>query len=336
MSDAADPDSGFWRGKRVLVTGGNGFIGSHLVERLLGAGASVTSSASSEATSLRFLGHVKDDVRFAVGDLRDPGHCMRILEGQDQLMHLAARVGGIEYNIAHPASIFRENMHVFLNCMEAARAAGTPVLVTSSACVYPRHCSIPTPEVEGFEDRPEPTNEGYGWAKRMEEFLGEAYAREFGMHVRIARPYNAYGPRDNFDPGSSHVIPAIIRRVFESEEQLVVWGDGRTSRSFLFVEDFVRGLMVVAERSPQIEAINIGADEETSIGELAETLVELSGRDLEIVYDTEQPAGQPRRHCDTRLSEELLGYRARVSLREGLAKTISWFLESPWAEGLRR
>ncbi len=318
----------WWSGKRVLVTGGSGFIGSHLVELLLAAGARVTATATSEASAKRFLAHVHGDVRWVYGDLLDPAHCQRAMVGQDQLMHLAACVGGIEFNIKSPATIFRKNLQVFMNCMEAARAAGLHVLVTSSACVYPRFCTIPTPEIEGFKDRPEPTNEGYGWAKRMEEFLGESYAKEFGMHVRIARPYNAYGPRDNFDPASSHVIPALIRRVYESKDQFVVWGDGSASRSFLYATDFARGLMTVAEKSPRTEAINIGADEETTVAELARLLIELSGRKLELVFDRDKPAGQPRRKCDTRTAEQLLDYRAAMPLRQGLQRTIEWHLQN--------
>ena len=319
----------FWKGQRVLVTGGNGFIGSHLVELLLAQGARVTTTASSPATEFRFLKRVKSDIRTVVGDLADPDVARRAVAGQDVVFHLAARVGGIEYNVKHPGSIFRDNMTAYMSVLDAARVANVGLfVVTSSACVYPRHCTIPTPEEEGFKDRPEPTNEGYGWAKRMQEFLGEAYAKEFGMKIRIARPYNCYGPRDNFDPASSHVIPALIRRLMSGENPLVVWGDGSASRSFLYVTDFARGLMAVAERSPQVEAINIGADEETTIKELAETLVRLSGMRTEIVFDPSKPAGQPRRRCDTRLAERLLGFRAEVSLEEGLAKTIAWYREN--------
>ena len=313
----------FWTGLRVLVTGGNGFIGSHLTELLVAEGAIVTTTASSEQTRFRFLDAVKNDIRTVVGDLSDPRCAREAVRGQQVVMHLAARVGGIEYNIKHPGSIFYNNLTAFMSVLEASRQAGVELfLVTSSACVYPRFCTIPTPEEEGFRDRPEPTNEGYGWAKRMEEFLGEAYAKEYGMKVRIARPYNAYGPRDNFDPASSHVIPALIHRIMQSENPLVVWGDGSASRSFLYVTDFARGLMAVAEKSPQVAAINIGANEETTIGELARMLVRISGKRIKIQFDASKPAGQPRRCCDTRLAERLLGFCAQVSLEQGLAQTI--------------
>jgi len=316
----------FWSNLRVLVTGGNGFIGSHLVELLVAEGAVVTSTASSAKTQFRFLDAVSKDIRVVVGDLADSNCVAQAVHRQDLVMHLAGRVGGIEYNMAHPGSIFRENLTVFMSVLEASRLAGVgSFLVTSSACVYPRFCSIPTPEEEGFKDRPEPTNEGYGWAKRMEEFLGESYAAEFGMKVRIARPYNAYGPRDNFDPSSSHVIPALIKRIMGGESPLRVWGDGTSSRSFLFVTDFARGLMAVAEQSPQVAAINIGNPEETTMRELAETLVRLSGKPVEIQFDASKPAGQPRRRCDTQLAERLLTFRPQVSLQDGLTRTLDWY-----------
>ena len=249
-------------------------------------------------------------------------------------MHLAASVGGIEYNIKHPASIFIDNMRVFMNCLEAAREAQLErTLVTSSACVYPRICTIPTPEEEGFRDRPEPTNEGYGWSKRMEEFLGQAAHIEWGMKIAIARPYNCYGPRDNFDPASSHVIPALIRRVFkERERPLKVWGSGRQSRSFLYVEDFARGLIETTEKYALADPVNIGADDETTIADLVEHLnvihQELHGERFQVEFDREKPEGQPRRRCDTRKAEQVMGYKARWRLGDGLRETVKWYLKS--------
>ncbi len=318
--------SGFWDGRSVLVTGGNGFIGSHLVERLVQVGARVTTTASREETRWRFLEAVRQQVEVLVGDLRDLAHARRAVREQDVVFHLAARVGGIAYNITHPGSVFRENLEPFLSTMEAARLERIGrFIVTSSACVYPRLCTIPTPESEGFQGWPEPTNEGYGWAKRMEEFVGASYAKEYGLEVRIARLYNAYGPRDNFHEASSHVIPALIRRVLSAENPLTVWGDGTASRSFLYVADAVRGLMAVAEHSPQVEAINIGNEEETTVRQLAERIVSICSTSTRLVFDASRPAGQPRRKGDTALARRLLQFETETQLADGLAKTIAWY-----------
>jgi GDP-L-fucose synthase len=316
----------FWRGKRVLVAGGSGFIGSHLVESLLDAGASVSATASTEATLRRFLVPVLGRIRAVVGDLSDAAHARAAVRGQDLVMYLAARVGGVAHNIAHPASLFRDNLHPFLSVIEAARLEQTPRFVaTSSACVYPREASVPTPEREGFAGVPEVTNGGYGWAKRMEEYLAAAYREEFGLDACVARPVNAYGPRDNFDPQTSHVIPSLIRRVLGGENPLRVWGDGTATRSFLYVDDFVRGLMLVAERVRRPEAINIATDEEISVGDLARLVVDLTGQRTTIEFDPSKPSGQPRRLCDTTLARHDLGFKAEVRLENGLARTIAWY-----------
>jgi GDP-L-fucose synthase len=316
----------YWSGKRVLVTGGNGFIGSFVVDKLLEYGAQISVTASTKNSSLRFLEPVKDRISFFIGNLQSKEVVQECMKGTEVLIHLAASVGGIEYNLKHPGSIFRDNMQVFMNVLEAARLEGVPrTTITSSACVYPRFCNIPTPEIEGFRDRPEPTNEGYGWAKRMEEFMAEAYSKEFGMNISIARPYNAYGPRDNFDPSSSHVIPALINKIEHSKNSIVVFGDGSASRSFLYVEDFARGILEVAEKSPQVQAINIGTQEEITIKDLVHLILKISGNNLEIIFDESKPNGQPRRCSDTTLAKKLLGFEATVPLEEGIKRTINWY-----------
>jgi GDP-L-fucose synthase len=222
-------------------------------------------------------------------------------------------------------------MQIFLNVIRAAQQFKVErFLVTSSACVYPRFCSIPTPEEEGFAGEPEPTNSGYGWAKRMQEYLSAQYAREFGLSVSIARPYNAYGPRDNFDSATSHVIPALIRKAFESADgNFDVWGDGSHSRSFLYVDDFARGLLEVAAHYPKADPINLGADEEVSIRDLANTIAdfvsEVRGTQVEPRFRSGGLTGQPRRRCDTNKAERLLGFRTKVSLSDGLKRTVEWF-----------
>lgn len=321
----------YWDGKKVLVTGGAGFTGSHLVEQLLERGRNVKVTAADDLSSgsLRNLRAVKGRIRFLKADLRRPEACARACRGQQAVLHLAARMGGVAFNAAHPATMYRENALLTLNVLEAARKAGARrFLMTSSACVYPRFCTVPTPETEGFKDWPEPTNEGYGWAKRMDEFLAMAYRKEFQMKVAIARPYNTYGPRDDFDPKTSHVIPALIRRVLSGEDPLRVWGTGRQSRSFIFVEDAARGLLDAAERYAVCDPVNLGTREEVTVAELVKLIVELSGRGPKVVFDPSKPSGQPRRNCDTRKALRKLGFQARVSLREGLRKTIAWYRES--------
>jgi len=319
----------FFRGRTVAVPGGSGFIGSHVVEQLLELEA--LPRVLSRRENPPFLAHLGARIDRRVCDLADLGQAREAMRGCSVVLHLAATVAGVEYNAAHPASIFQSNLAGFFGSIRAAADLRVErFLVTSSACVYPRDCAIPTPESEGFRDEPEPTNSGYGWAKRMEEFLGAKYAEEFGLSVAIARPYNAYGPRDNFDPKSSHVIPALILRAFRSQDgALRVWGDGSHSRSFLYVDDFARGLLEVAARHPKAEALNLGADEEVTIRETAEMVARhvsaARGVRLTPVFDPRGLTGQPRRHCETTRIEAALGYRARVSLDEGLRRTVAWF-----------
>lgn len=316
----------FWKDKKVLVAGGAGFIGSHLVEMLVDKKAEVAVVDSLGKDSLKNLRKVKDKVRIIKRDLKNLKEARESCEGQEIVLNLAAKVGGIEYNRLHPGEIFRDNVLINTNVLEAAREAKVErFLVVSSACVYRRHCTIPTPESEGFEGVPEPTNEGYGWAKRMAEIQGKLYAQEFGMKIGVVRPYNAYGPRDHFDPKRSHVIPALIKRVFDGEDPLIVWGSGNQSRAFLYVSDFARGLFLAIEKYPQPDPVNIGTDEEVKIKDLVELIVELSGGNPKIVFDTSRPEGQPRRNCDTRKAKEKIGFEAQIKLREGLKKTIEWY-----------
>ncbi|MBZ5583534.1 MAG: NAD-dependent epimerase/dehydratase family protein [Acidobacteriia bacterium] len=219
----------YFADKTVAVTGGTGFIGSHVVEQLLALGARCIAPSRSGPG---FLADAGEKIEFRPCDLESLEQTRAALQGASVVLNLAAAVAGLQYNAEHAASIFDANIRMFLNVIRAARENGAErFLVTSSACVYPRFCSLPTPEDEGSRGEPEPTNSGYGWAKRMEEFLGAQYAKEYGLPVAIARPYNAYGPRDNFDQGRSHVIPALIRKAFETTTgQFEVWGDGSHSR----------------------------------------------------------------------------------------------------------
>lgn len=317
----------WWRNKKVLVTGAGGFVGSHVVEELLRRGAKVTAGDRFESKVWRDnLKNVLPDVKRFKADFRDLAAAQKACKGQQIVLNLAAKVGGIAYNSAHHGSLFRENVLIASNVIEAARLSRVEkFLVTSSACVYARRCSIPTPEREGFVGDPEPTNAGYGWAKRMAEYLGKAYHDEYGMTVAIARPYNAYGPRDHYDSKDAHVIPSLVRRAVAGEDPLVVWGDGSPSRSFLYVEDMARGLVEVVEKYPEADPVNLGNDEETTIKELVETIKRLSGTKARLQWDKTKPLGQPRRRCDVRKAKKLVGFEARISLEEGLRRSIEWY-----------
>ena len=323
----------FFRDRTVAVTGGTGFIGSHVVEQLLCLGARpIVLSRRPDSSS--FLKNCLHRVEIRRCDLGSYESTRDALTGAPIVLNLAAKVAGLEYNSTHAASIFHENMEIFLNVIKAVQELKAErFLVTSSACVYPRCCSIPTPEAEGLVGEPEPTNSGYGWAKRMQEYLGAQYAREFGLSVAIARPYNAYGPRDNFDLASSHVIPALIRKAFESSDGFLnVWGDGSHSRSFLYVDDFARGLLEVAARYPTADPVNLGPEEETTIGELAsqiaDLVVEVRGLPIQLRFEPPGLTGQPRRCCDTTKANRVLGFRAQVALRDGLKRTVEWFAKN--------
>lgn len=318
----------FWKNKNVLITGGSGFIGSHLADLLFELDANVSITIRNKKSNHNFINHLKDTIKIFYGDLREYNKCIEATKGQEILFNLAAKVGGLEYNIKHPGSIFRDNLLVFMNILEASRVNNVERFITiSSACVYPRYCTIPTPEEEGLKDEPEPTNQGYGWAKRMEEFLSMWYRKEFGMKIAIGRPYNAYGPRDNFNPESSHVIPALIKKIVEAEESIEVWGSGEQSRSFIYATDFAMGLKRLAEIMPE-ETINIGADEEIKIKNLIFLIKELTNRDIKIKFDTSKPEGQPRRKCDTTRAQNILGFKTQVSIRDGLKDTIDWYLKN--------
>lgn len=326
----------FYSGKKVLVTGGAGFIGSHVVEMLVKLGAKVTVPFR-KTTNVDFLRDVKDGIRLVEADLNNRLEVDEAMKGQEIVLNLAAaKGGGIANSLAHQASLCRDNLSTFLNVIDSARVAGVErFLVVSSACVYPRNATNPTPEEDGFKDAPEPANAGYGWSKRLEEYLGGAYAQEFGMKIAIARPYNAYGPRDDFFAPTSHVIPGILRRIFDGESPLVVWGSGTQTRSFLYVEDFARGLLEVCEKYPAADALNIGSSEEISVGELAKLLIELTGAKTNLTFDTEKPEGQPRRTCDTSKAKSKIGFQSAISLREGLSKTIDWYRRERQLRGLK-
>jgi GDP-L-fucose synthase len=315
----------FWPDKKVLVTGGTGFIGSHLVEMLVAAGVRVRVIGRLRKGSLDNLAAVRQEIEFLTGDISQLDVARRAAAGQDIVMHLGAKLTGIGYNVVHSGDMFYQNAVVNLQMMEAARLENVErFLSVSSACVYRRTAPVPTGEAEGFIDDPEPTNFGYGWAKRVAEVQARAYAMEYPMQIAIVRPYNAYGPRDDFDWETSHVIPATIRKVFE-RERVVVWGDGSQLRTFVHARDVASGMMLAIERHPQPDPINLSSDELVSVKDLVLMVRRLSGRDVPVEFDTSKPSGQAIRGADLSKAQALLGYRPQVSLEEGLAETIEWY-----------
>ncbi len=330
FEDFHTDSASYFKGKKVIITGGTGFIGSHLVEQLLVLNAKPI--VLSKSLNRRFLESCEDNIEILEVDLFNKDRVKEVMKSADIVLHLSASVAGIEYNSKHPATIFKDNLEMFMNTIDAAANTNNieRFLVTSSACVYPRHCSIPTKEEEGTIGEPEPTNSGYGWSKRMEEYLGKKYSEEYDLSVAIARPYNAYGPRDNFKKEMSHVIPSLIKKAFESENGILnVWGDGSHSRSFLYVDDFARGLIEVAARYPYADPINIGANEETTIKELANIICDkvqnITGKKLLPSFDSKGITGQPRRKCDTTKLEKELQFKTKFSFDQGITNTINWY-----------
>jgi len=316
----------FWSNKKVLVTGAGGFIGSYVVDLLLDYGAIVYANLRNEKSNNFFTEEVKRKINIVYGDLKDFEACKRIVKDMDIVVQMAAKVGGVEFNMNHPAYLIRENTLPFMNILEASRLEGVERFLTvSSACVYPRFCTIPTPEEEGFKEMPEITNEGYGFSKRMQEKMSMYYAQEYGMKIAIARPYNAYGPKDDFNPETSHVIPALIKRAIDGEDPYVVWGSGNQSRAFLYAKDFAEGILEVCKKYPNADPVNIGTNEEIKISEIVKIIFDILGKTPNIKYDLTKPEGQPRRNCDTTKAEKVLGWNAKTSLKEGIEKTIEWY-----------
>ncbi len=317
----------FWTGRRTLVTGGTGFIGSHLVERLLEDGARVTVVGRSRTKLEKMIGEKVTDVKFLEGDLRSAEFSASVCKNMEAVFNLAACVAGAGWNSTHPGSMFTQNIELSLHLLNSAVSHNVErFLCVSSACVYSRDCAVPTKESEGFWDNPDQSNFGYGWAKRVLEVQAKAYSHEYPIKIGIVRPYNGYGPRDNFDWKTSHVIPALIRKVVERQDPIMVWGDGTQTRSFLYVKDFVKGLMLGLERYPEPDPVNIGTDEEVSIEELIRLIIKLAGCSNRLEFDTSKPTGQPRRNGNFTKAKTLLSFEPSMSLQQGLKETIDWYV----------
>jgi GDP-L-fucose synthase len=303
------------KGKKVVVTGGAGFLGSHVVEELARQGAGDIVVPRKKAY-----------------DLVEPGAAKRLLADSrpDLVIHLAARVGGIGANRENPGLFFYENLMMGVMLIEECRKAGVPKLVTiGTVCSYPKFTPVPFREDDIWNGYPEETNAPYGLAKKMLLVQQQSYRHQYGMSSIHLVPVNLYGPRDNFDPGSSHVVPALIKKCQEALDEgrgwIEVWGTGSASREFLYAEDAARGIVMGAARYDGPEPVNLGAGFEIRIRDLVETIAHEMGFGGEIRWDSTKPDGQPRRCLDVSRAERSFGFRAQVGFQEGLRRTIEWY-----------
>lgn len=305
----------FWRGRRVMVTGGGGFLGRAVLRRLTAAGADQVFVPRSADYDLRTL----DGIQRALAD------------GRPQLViHLAAVVGGIGANRENPGRFFYENAIMGIQLMEQARLAGVEKFVTiGTVCSYPKFTPVPFREDDLWNGYPEETNAPYGLAKKMLLVQGQAYRQQYGFNVIHLIPVNLYGPRDNFDPASSHVIPALIKKCVDAREAgaafIEVWGTGSASREFLYVDDAADGIVLGAERYDEPAPVNLGVGAEITIRDLVTTIVETTGFTGEVRWDTTKPDGQPRRALDTTRARDAFGFVAGTSFADGLRQTVEWY-----------
>jgi len=309
--------SNFWDNKKVLVTGGAGFLGRYVTEELQERGVD------------------RENIFIPVFpefDLRKMEDCQKAVKGRQIVIHLAGVVGGIGFNREHPGKSFYDNAAMALNMLEAARLEGVEKFIgLGSVCAYPKEIPVPFREEDLWLGYPEETNAPYGLAKKFMLVQSQAYRAEYGLNAIHLLGLNLYGPGDNFDPKSSHVIPALIRKVYEAKKEgkdhIKAWGTGKPTRQFLYVEDAAEGIVLAAEKYNKSDPINLGSNLEISIKDLAELLCELMGFKGEIRWDTSKPDGQPRRCFDVAKAEKEFGFVAKTDFTAGLRNTIEWYKE---------
>lgn len=305
--------------KKIVVTGGAGFLGRQVVDQLVQAGADLNKITIPRSREC---------------DLRSWENCQRLAEQQDIIIHLAAHVGGIGLNREKPAELFYDNLMMGTQLIHAAYLSGVEKFVcVGTICAYPKFTPVPFKEDDLWEGYPEETNAPYGIAKKALLVQLQSYRQQYGFNGIYLLPVNLYGPEDNFDPRSSHVIPALIRKVYEAQEKgeksLYVWGDGSPTREFLYSTDAARGIVMAAQSYNESEPVNLGTNYEIRIKDLVELICELMEFKGEIIWQTDQPNGQPRRCLDTTRAKEKFGFVALMSFRDGLKNTIDWYYQHP-------